>query len=134
MVNRIFPILIMAIGINSCASMFGNNGREISVNSSPQGATIFLNGIQYGETPRIITLPTYIYGNQTLTLKKTGYEDQSTSLNSEFQLVGLWNILNFPWGTIIDAADGDMVKISRHNLNTITLTPIQSLKKIRTLI
>lgn len=112
-----FPVVVALVG---CASMFGDNTRKVSVNSNPAGALIKIDGQNYGTTPAIITLPTYVYGGKTITLQKDGYVDTSVSINTEFQLVGLWNILNMPIGFAIDGLDGDFVKISTdsQNINT----------------
>ena len=102
--------------LSGCASMFGDNTRTVSINSNPEGAAIYVDNVQYGTTPAVVSMPSYIYGGKTITFKKAGYETQSMQVNSTFQLVGLWNILNFPLGTIIDLATGDLVKIDPANL------------------
>ncbi len=113
-----FALLCAATVIftSSCASMFGDNTRQIAIKSQPSGAAVYINGINTGTTPTIITLPTYIYGTQIITLRKKGYEETSTLINSKFQMVGLWNLIN-GWGFIIDAADGNMMKIDPAQLN-----------------
>jgi hypothetical protein len=105
--------MVLASG---CASMFGDNTRTLTVNSEPQGAVVYLNNIQYGTTPATITLPNYIYGAQGLTFRKSGYQDQAVVLNTQFQPVGLWNILTL-WGFGVDAATGDIIKLDQSNLN-----------------
>ena len=90
--------------------MFGDNGRNISVNSQPSGADIYVDNIQYGTTPAIIPLSSYIYGGKVVTLKKQGYNTVSTVVNSQFNMVSLWNLLN-GFGFLIDAATGDIMKL-----------------------
>ncbi len=110
---------------NGCASMFGDNTRQVVVNSKPEGADIYIDGINRGSTPAVLSLPVYIYNGQTVVLKKDGYKDTAVYANSKFQFVGLWNILNFPIGFIIDAADGQMMKIDPINLNmTANMSPV----------
>ncbi len=125
--KQIISILGIMVGITSCASMFGDNTRQVAVNSQPSGATIYMDGKSYGTTPANITLPNYIYGGKTVTLKQAGYADQELQINTAFQNAGLWNILNLPIGFIIDGADSNMVKIAPSDTNiTTTLQPLQA--------
>ena len=102
--------------LSGCASMFGDNNRSITVNSTPEGAYIYVDNTQYGTTPMVVTLPSFIYGGKTVTFKKPGYVTQSMQVNTAYQLVGLWNILNFPLGMVVDFATGDSVRINPPNL------------------
>lgn len=113
---KAFLFLAASVTLSGCASMFGDNTRSVSVNSTPQGASIFVDNVEYGKTPATITLPNYIYSGRVVTLKKEGFVTQSTSVNTKFQPVGIWNILN-GFGFLIDAATGDIVKIDPTNLN-----------------
>lgn len=105
--------------LTGCASIVGDNTRDVRVDTRPAGATIYIENQQYGVTPAVVTLPTYIYGGKSITLKKEGYRDQTMMVNSQFQTVALLDI--FCWPTfIIDAATGSLVKISPANRNFIT--------------
>jgi hypothetical protein len=107
---------VTLIGITTgCASMFGDNTRQVTVNSQPSGAGIYMDGVRHGTTPAIITLPSHIYGGKVISLRKDGYLEQSATINSKFQPVGLWNILFWP-GFIIDGVTGDTVKIDPSSL------------------
>lgn len=109
--------VVMLIGsVTGCASIFGDNTRQVAIKSNPAGAGVYIDGVRYGTTPTIVTLPNYIYGGKVITLKRDGYPDQSTMINSKFQLVGLWNILFWP-GFLIDAATGNIIKIAPEDLN-----------------
>lgn len=102
--------------ISGCASIAGNNTRTVSVKSDPPGATILVDNQNYGRTPAVINLPSYIYGGKSVTLKKPGYEDQTKMVNSKFQPIALLNVLFWP-GFLVDAATGNIVKIDPDNLN-----------------
>jgi hypothetical protein len=115
--RNIIVLLMSVFSLIGCASMFGDNSRIVSVNSQPAGATIKIDGKTYGQTPTMVTLPTYIYGGKEIELHKDGYTNVTIPVNAEFQLVGLWNILNFPLGFAIDGLDGDFVKISPDSRN-----------------
>lgn len=104
----------LAVALSSCATIAGDNTRQVSVNSEPAGAKIFVDGQQYGVTPATITLPNYIYGGKTVTLRKKGYSEQAFAVNSKFQPVALFDILAWPT-FLIDGATGNLVKIDPAN-------------------
>ncbi len=112
--------LIATLLLTGCATMFGDNTRNVKVNSNPEGAAVYLGAAQFGVTPTTVYLPQHIYNNIYLRLEKPGYATQNIAINSVFQPVGLWNILNLPfWGIgfIIDGANGNMVKVNPDQLN-----------------
>lgn len=117
-------------GITGCASMFGDNTRQVRVDSHPQGANIYIDEKYAGTTPAVITLSRYIYGGQQLVLKKQNYRDQTAMVTADFQLVSLWNILNFPIGTIVDWSTGNILKIDSNSLNiSVDLLPVSAQKQ-----
>lgn len=109
-------ISILAISASGCASLFGENNRQITVKSQPSGANVYIDGVNYGTTPAIVTLPTYVWNGQSIVVKKDGYQDTGVLINSKFQNVGLLNILFWP-GFLIDAATGNTMKIDPSKLN-----------------
>lgn len=106
----------LVLTLSGCASIAGSNTRAVKVDSYPAGAAIYVDNQQYGVTPAIITLPNYIYGGKSVTLRKQGYQDQTAMINSKFQPIALLDILFWP-AFIIDGATGDIVKIDPANLN-----------------
>ena len=114
--NKLVAITVCASFLGGCASIAGDNTRNVKVDSNPKGAAIFVDNQQYGVTPAVITLPTYIYSGKSVTLKKTGYQDQSVMVNSQFQPIALLDILLWPT-FIIDGVTGNLVKIDPANLN-----------------
>ncbi|BBH53400.1 PEGA domain-containing protein [Fluviispira sanaruensis] len=117
-------ILAISAFLTGCASMYGDNTRLVKVDSQPQGADIYIDGARVGKTPAVITLSTYIYGGKTLVLRKENFSETSVMVNSKFQPVTIWNILN-GFGFLIDAATGNILKIDPANLSVQSeLTPI----------
>ena len=102
------------ITVNTNSS--GADARQINVNTNPSGVNVYLNGNLRGSTPMILTLPNYIYNGVDITLKKDGYLDTKVTINSQFQMVGLWNLLNGV-GFLIDLATGDFMKLDSTQLN-----------------
>lgn len=109
-ISKLTVLAALSTLVMGCASIAGNNDRTVTVHSNPEGAKVFVGHKQYGTTPAVVRLPTYIYGGKEITVKKAGYESQTQTVNSKFQPVGLLNILFWP-GFIIDAATGSTVKI-----------------------
>ena len=106
----------LIISLTGCASIAGNNSRAVTVNSTPAGAAIFVDNHQYGTTPATITLPNYIYGGKSVTVRKAGYQEQTQMINTQFQPIALLDI--FLWPTfIIDAATGNLVRIDPATTN-----------------
>lgn len=102
--------------LSACASIAGDNTRSVKVESIPSGAAIFVDNQQFGTTPAVITMPTYIYGGKTVSLRKHGYQDQTMLVNTKFQPIAILDILLWPT-LLIDAATGNIVKIDPANLN-----------------
>lgn len=107
---------LLVITLAGCASIAGNNSRAVAVNSTPAGAAIYVDNQQYGVTPATITLPSYIYGGKSITVKKSGYHAQSRMVNTQFQPVALLDILAWPT-FLIDAATGNLVKMDPASTN-----------------
>jgi uncharacterized protein YceK len=116
---KLVAVLAALLTISGCASIAGSNTRAVKVDSQPSGAAIYVDNQQYGVTPAVITLPNYIYGGKTVTLRKPGYQSQTMMVNSKFQPVALFDLLLWPT-FLIDAATGDIVKIDPANLNLNT--------------
>ena len=124
-VIQLAVVAVATFSLSGCATMFGDNTRTISIDSVPRGAGIYVNGQRQGTTPAVITMPNYIYGGKTITLKKEGYHEQTFALNTKFQTCGLLNLFFWP-GFLIDAAVGNSVKIDPMKYNSsITLGEIQ---------
>ena len=116
---KIFKTLLalsMFLIISGCASIAGDNTRNVNVTSMPSGAGIYVDNQQYGVTPKVITLPSMIYGGKVVTVKKAGFSDQSRVINTAFQPVSLFDILFWPT-FIVDAMTGDLVKIDPASRN-----------------
>lgn len=107
---------LAAIGLTGCASIAGDNTRSVQVNSMPAGATVLVDNQEYGTTPTVVTLPSYIYGGKTVVIRKKGYNDQAMPVNTAFQPIALLDILFWP-SFIIDGATGSLVKIDPANRN-----------------
>jgi hypothetical protein len=103
-------IFISIIGLSGCATLFGENNKTVQVNSIPEGAQVYMNGSLIGTTPTTLSIPS-TFSPPPIAIRKKGYQQQTAQIDTTFQPVGALNILFLP-GFIIDAATGDMMKIS----------------------
>jgi len=110
MINKIALLSIVMAALNGCASIAGDNSKIVHVSSKPEGAKVYANNVPVGTTPTQI-LVNDTWSPTLITLKKKGYEDTNTQVNTSFQKVGLLNIFFWP-GFIIDAATGNMMKVT----------------------
>jgi len=91
-----------------CATIFTGTEDEIYINSNPEGARIFVDGIERGVTPDYLYIKRTI-GDREITLELDGYEPRTFSLQKEFNPVSLLNLFVLP-GFIVDAATGSIMK------------------------
>lgn len=118
---KIAATALMALTLGGCATLFGDNGRTVAVNSQPEGAKIYLNNQYVGATPSMITI-NQLWSPNTIEIKKPGYQSAVHMINGKFQPVGVLNIFIWP-GFIVDAISGDMMRIPEANRNvTVNLT------------
>ncbi len=77
LLQKLFLILLLTVA-SSCAMMMNDKNDQVSINSNPSGADIFIEGRNYGQTPATITIEAK---NSTVVLTKEGYG--STQLQLE---------------------------------------------------
>lgn len=71
--------LVAMLGMaSSCAMIFNEKTVDVSINSSPQGADIFIEGRNYGKTPATINIEPKKY---TVVLTKEGYGSTKLELD-----------------------------------------------------
>lgn len=64
---------------SSCALMFNDKQAEVTINSTPPGADIFIEGKNYGKTPATLKLEAK---NQTAVISKEGYGSAQLQLET----------------------------------------------------
>ncbi|MBU6339727.1 MAG: PEGA domain-containing protein [Rickettsiales bacterium] len=63
----------------SCAMMFNEKNVDVTISSNPSGADIFIEGINYGKTPKTINIEPK---NYVVTVSKEGYGTSQIQLES----------------------------------------------------
>lgn len=75
---RVLSLFALLAASSSCALMMNDKNDQVSINSNPSGADIFIEGRNYGQTPATINIEAK---NSTVVLTKEGYG--STQLQLE---------------------------------------------------
>lgn len=124
-------LVLFSITLTSCASLFTGTSDNITINSEPEGATILVEGIDYGSTPATISVKRPGLSDKQITLQLDGYEDRVFTLQKEFNVVSIINLGNIlAWG--IDIGTGAVMKYNPRNYN-MELKPEESTYNIENL-
>lgn len=116
-------ILVLIMVSSGCATIIDGSSQPVNFNSSPNGARIYVNGMEVGTTPLSMLMKR---SKTTMILaKKNGYEDQSLLLQTKVNTYFWGNILCcfFLYGSTTDYASDAMIEYSP-NMYYITLSPI----------
>ncbi|MDO4695335.1 PEGA domain-containing protein [Porphyromonas sp.] len=112
--------LIFTLLFSSCATIFTGTTDTIRFNSDPQGATVYIDGVEICKTPCTYDVPRSLADKQ-LEVRLDGYEVKVLTLSRKFNTMTVLNIFNGLVGWAIDAATGAMMQYSRKGYD-ITLT------------
>lgn len=102
-------ILVLALVLSACATVFKGGTSDVAFDSNPQGAEIIIDGVSYGVTPLSIELESN--RNYTVVLRNNG-EEREIILRSEIGT--LWLVLDIVTGVIpviVDAATGNWYEL-----------------------
>ena len=121
-------ILVLAMVASGCATIIDGSSQPVTFNSSPNGARIYVNGMELGTTP--LTMAVKRSKTTMILAKKNGYEDQQLALQTKTNSLFWFNII---WGgaglfsSSTDYASDAMIEYSP-NMFYITLNPIPLLQ------
>ena len=101
-----------ALSLAGCATLLGDTSETITINSSPEGATVLIDGKEVGRTPLKTTI-SKSQSDKVITFRKEGYETYQGSLESELGYTWLLNFFTggLP-GTTTDHLSGAMYEYS----------------------
>ena len=111
---NILYIIMVLLFLTSCATLFSGTTDSITINSEPAGATILIDGIDYGKTPTTFVLKRPGLSDKIVTLKLDGYEDRTFTLQKEFNTVAIINLGN-GLGWLVDILTGAVNKYNPVN-------------------
>ncbi len=101
-------MLLSALMLQSCATLFTGTRDKIKFESDPPGAAVQLNGIDVGTTPCEVAVRRKLKAPMA-TIKKEGYELRTFELTNKLNGVSIINLFNLlGWG--IDCASGAVKK------------------------
>jgi hypothetical protein len=106
--------------------MLSGSSQPLTFNSSPNGARIYVNGMELGTTP--LTIPVKRSKTTMILAKKNGYEDQQLVLQTKMNDTVWGNALGVGFfGTTTDYASDAIIEYSP-NMYYVTLNPIPHLQ------
>ena len=102
------PVLALALG---CATIIHGTRQKIKISSVPEGATVYLDGVQQGKTPLTARVKRKDKKHK-IRIEMAGYEPFTATLERKFSG---WYIGNLAFGGIIgfivDPVNGAMYKM-----------------------
>ncbi|WP_353352548.1 PEGA domain-containing protein [Oceaniserpentilla sp. 4NH20-0058] len=108
---KILAILFLAIGLSGCASIISGTSQDITFDSNPQGAKVYLDGKIMGTTPFTFSAAKNKYSS--LRVEKEGYVSINRTVGKSFDPVALINIF---WDlSTTDALTGAVFKYDENN-------------------
>jgi hypothetical protein len=111
----VLSAVIMALVLNSCATIFSGTKAGVSVKGSPETAKVYLNGNYEGTAPtKVRVSKKALKNNQTsITIEKEGYLGQEVVLTRKVKVGALIGNIVFTGivvGNVIDFATGAIYK------------------------
>ena len=98
--------LILLILTTSCASILTGSKRNVFFESVPNGAKVFVNGIEKGVTPKTIR----VKADDRIDFRISDYQEKVVVMDSNFNAVAILNGFNIlAWG--IDALTGSLKRV-----------------------
>lgn len=92
-----------------CATLFTGTYDEVVIRSEPEGARVFIDGLEEGRTPAYLDIKRPGIGDTEVELRLEGYEPQTFVLRKEFNAVSAINLTCLLcWA--IDVATGAVTK------------------------
>lgn len=89
--KKVLLVLVFAISsLFASATIFHGSTQNVSINSDPDGATVYVDGQIMGTTPTTLTLSKGKY--KTIEIRKQCYKPVTLSLNKNFDPVTILNI------------------------------------------
>jgi hypothetical protein len=114
--KRFVFLLFAALLFCDCGALFLGSSQIANLNTTPDGATILINGSVRGQTPLKLKLRTN--ESYIITFKKDGYEDQTYSITNHVS--GGIVVLDVLFGilpVVVDAATGSWYRLDDANIN-----------------
>lgn len=107
--------------LSACGALFNGGPANVTVNSNPAGAEVWVDGTNRGVTPATLQLSKG--QNHTVTLRRPGYQETTVMLNRKLSTTYLiLDVLGGLVPIIVDAATGSWYVLDTDDVN-VTLAP-----------
>ncbi len=112
MKSKLFTLAIASIFLmTSCATIFTGTKDAIRFDSNPQGAKVYIDGLEICKTPCTTQVKRSL-SDKLVEIKLDGYETRVITLDRKFNAVSIINLGSLiGWG--IDAATGSLMKYDK---------------------
>ena len=102
-------LLLSSLFFAGCATLFTGTHDEVIIRSEPEGARIFIDGLEEGRTPAYLDIKRPGIGDTEVELRLDGYETRTFVLRKEFNAVSVINLTCLIcWA--VDVATGSVTK------------------------
>lgn len=105
---QIAVLFFVTLFFTGCATIFTGTKDNITFNTKPQGATVYINGVEQCTTPCTKRV-TRTINDRDVKFKLDGYETRVITLSKEFNVVSVINLGDL-LGWAIDVATGAVMK------------------------
>ena len=125
---QLFVVLTIAAALSSCATVLTGTTQRVTIDSTPPGAKIIVDGYMMGTTPARVRLDrdmnAIIDNGKDISLILEGYYSNRYYLNADIEPTTILNVF-FPFGFALDAVSGAIMRYDTDYYN-IRLLPIDN--------
>ena len=79
--------------LQNCATILSGSTQQVTINSNPKGAQVYVDGVKYGKTPVSIALKKPGLGDKYAELRLDGHESRVILLNKSLDGLTFLNII-----------------------------------------
>ena len=80
-ISLLVAVIVLVLAFTGCATILKGSSQDISIDSNPSGAKVFVDGAQVGTTPLSVDLKKNKHSS--IRVVKDGYEPQQQPLQKE---------------------------------------------------
>lgn len=106
-------MVVLLLGLTSCATLFTGTKDTISFSSTPEGAKVIMDGMELCTTPCHADVKRSLK-DRTVEFALDGYKTKIVELDKEFNLISILN-LGGMLGWVVDLATGSIFKYDKKN-------------------
>ena len=100
-------LITLLLLLSSCATILTGSKKRVLFESNPNGAKVFINGFERGETPVQLN----VEANDRVDFRLNNYKERVFVMGSDFNLVAIINGVSIiGWG--IDALTGSLKRVN----------------------